>query len=166
MCLDPKQATKKLQGGFSLVTAIFILVILATLGAFMVTFSTGQQSVVAMDIQSARALQAARAGIEWAAYQVQPAQGGAGLVCPLYPAAPQIYTMSFTGSTLSGFSTSVSCNSSTHQEGVNATAPNTTIVYVLTSTATYGSANTPDYVSRQITARIAVCTEGTTGAAC
>ena len=63
------------QGGFSLITAIFILVIFAALGAAMVTFSTVQHTTVAMDIQSARAYQAARAGIEWGAYEALKVPG-------------------------------------------------------------------------------------------
>jgi len=58
-----------LQRGFALGTAIFLLLVLAALGAAMLTFSSAQHAGSAMDVQGARALQAARAGIEWGAYQ-------------------------------------------------------------------------------------------------
>ncbi len=57
--------------GFALVSAIFILVVLAALGAFIVNISTSQQIGSALDVQGVRAYQAARAGIEWGLYQVQ-----------------------------------------------------------------------------------------------
>ena len=58
------------QSGFLLVTAIFLLVILAALGAFILTISGTQQTSSALDVQGARAYQAARAGIEWASDQL------------------------------------------------------------------------------------------------
>ncbi|MGZ5779931.1 MAG: agglutinin biogenesis protein MshP [Burkholderiaceae bacterium] len=50
-------------------TAIFLLVILASLGAAIVYISGVQQISSGLDIQGARAYQAARAGIEWGLYQ-------------------------------------------------------------------------------------------------
>ena len=57
--------------GFAIVSAIFILVVLGALGAFIVNVSTNQQIGSALDIQGVRAYQAARAGVEWGIYQVQ-----------------------------------------------------------------------------------------------
>lgn len=45
--------------------AIFILVVLGGLGAFVVSLTTSQNVNFAQDIESARAYQAARAGLEW-----------------------------------------------------------------------------------------------------
>lgn len=55
--------------GFALPTAIFLLVILAALGAYIVSLSTALHAGVAWDFEAARAYQAARAGIEWGAYE-------------------------------------------------------------------------------------------------
>jgi len=55
--------------GFGIVTAVFLLVVLAGLGVAMVSFFSVQQTVSALDIQGARAYQAARAGIEWGLYR-------------------------------------------------------------------------------------------------
>lgn len=55
--------------GFALVSAIFILVVLAALGAFMLSVSSSQQIGSALDVQGVRAYQAARAGIEWGLYR-------------------------------------------------------------------------------------------------
>ena len=123
------------QNGFALVTAIFILVVLAGLGAAMVTISTSQHTTVAMDIQSARAYQAARAGIEWGAYQALQTPLPPGFTCPLLPAAAASHVMT----PFTGFSTTVTCNSTAHSEGAN-----TVTIYALTSTSTYGSVATSD----------------------
>ena len=56
--------------GFAIVSAIFILVALATLGAFIVSISSNQHIGSALDVEGVRAYQAARAGIEWGVFQV------------------------------------------------------------------------------------------------
>ncbi len=107
--------------GFAIVSAIFILVVLAALGAFIVSVTTGQQIGSTLDFQGVRAYQAARAGIEWGIYQVQatpaynfsygagPGPVGTGLsndarACPASPA-------SFTPAapTLATFTVTVTC---------------------------------------------------------
>jgi len=57
------------QGGFSLVSALFLLVVLAGLGVFAVRMNTLQQQTVTADLRGVQALQAARTGIEWGAYR-------------------------------------------------------------------------------------------------
>ena len=56
------------SGGVALVTAIFLLVVLSGLAVAVVSLTTSQQSAAAQDEQSARAYQAARAGMEWALF--------------------------------------------------------------------------------------------------
>ena len=138
------------QGGFALVTGIFILVVLAGLGAAMVSISNAQHTTVAMDVQSARAQQAARAGIEWGAYQVLRVAN----------ACPATTTLTFLGTPLAGFSTAVTCSATVHSE-----EPNTVTLFVFKSTATYGAVNTADYIYREIGARVARCVDPG-GAAC
>ncbi|TRW94329.1 hypothetical protein [Candidatus Methylobacter oryzae] len=59
--------TKHYQQGYLLVAAIFLLIGLAALGAFMVKLSDTQHLTSAQDIQGSRAYWAARSGLEWAA---------------------------------------------------------------------------------------------------
>ncbi|MDC8760397.1 pilus assembly PilX family protein [Janthinobacterium fluminis] len=66
--------------GVSIVTAIFLLVVLAGLGVAMLTVSTAQQAASSMDEQGVRAYQAARAGLEWRFFQLQTAPCTAGAV--------------------------------------------------------------------------------------
>ena len=57
------------QAGVGLVTAIFLLVVLAGLGVAAVSLFTSQQAGSNLDIEGAKAYQAARAGIEWGLYE-------------------------------------------------------------------------------------------------
>lgn len=68
------------QRGFAAIAAIFLVVVLAALGGFMVTFSNTQQLTSAQDIQGSRAYWAARAGLEWGLASV-----GAAATCPASP---------------------------------------------------------------------------------
>jgi MSHA biogenesis protein MshP len=142
MCLDqeslqlavkPYRAGR--EGGFAIVTAIFLLVILGGLAAFIVTVSTAS----AIDLQGARAYQAARAGIEWGAYQaLAPAPSCAGAT-----------TLPALGGSLAGFTTTVTCSQSVHTEGAA-----TVTTYQVTSTATFGAAGSADFMERQLQARL------------
>lgn len=136
--IHSRQTKDNRQAGFSLVTAVFLLVILSALGAFMVNISTVQQSAFAIDVLSARGVQAARSGIDWGAYQVlQSASCAASTTVPM-------------SGTLADFTTVVTCTSTAHSE-----VASTITMYELTSTATRGTATNNDYVSRQMKASIA-----------
>jgi len=64
----------KAQRGFSLITAIFLLVVLSALGAMMLTFFAAQQQSAAIDALGSRAFQAARTGAEWGTFQIIQSQ--------------------------------------------------------------------------------------------
>lgn len=136
------------ERGFSLVSAIFLLVVIAALGTFAVTLSTTQQQSAALDVMGARAYQAARAGIEWGAYQVlRNAPGAFATGCQPGPTTQALGPLP---NTLSGFNVNVVCTSTTHLD-----AATTITVYQLVSTANQGAVGTPDYVERQMTVTIA-----------
>ena len=63
----PRQLRR--QAGVGLVTAIFLLVVLAGLGVAAVTLYTSQQASSDLDVEGAKAYQAARAGIDWGLYE-------------------------------------------------------------------------------------------------
>jgi MSHA biogenesis protein MshP len=56
--------------GFVLVLALFLVVSLAAIGAYLLSVSNVQLESGVMDEQGARAYQAARAGLDWGAYRV------------------------------------------------------------------------------------------------
>jgi len=121
------------QSGISLVPALFLLIVLAALGVVAVRLTAVQQQTVVLAMQSARAYAAARAGIEWAAYQA------------LNNATCNTATLSLTEAGLAGFTVQTSCSSTTHSEG-----PSTVTVYAIDAFATAGAYGTPDYVSRRM----------------
>jgi MSHA biogenesis protein MshP len=59
------------QRGVSIVTALFLVVVLTALAVAVMTFSTVQQSTVTLDLLGSRAYEAARAGVEYGLYQKQ-----------------------------------------------------------------------------------------------
>jgi len=134
------------ESGFVLPTAIFLLVILAALGGYMVSLSRTSHISSALDIQGSRAYQAARAGMEWAAWQVVnfpvPPLNPVPTPCPLpFPGA-----FALTG-TLTSFNVAVTCTQTVVLDGATTVA-----IYQITSTATSGLAGEVDFVSRQIQA--------------
>jgi MSHA biogenesis protein MshP len=131
------------ESGFVLPTAIFLLVVLAALGGYMVSLSRTSHISSALDIQGGRAYQAARTGIEWAAWQVVDPQGLQPSPTPC-PASPTALTL--TG-TLAAFSVAVDCTRTLETDGADTVA-----IYQITSTATSGVAGEIDYVERQVQA--------------
>jgi MSHA biogenesis protein MshP len=61
-----------LQRGVSLVAAIFLLMLMAGLAAFMASILSATHVNLAADIGGSRAYQAARAGVEWGMFQLDP----------------------------------------------------------------------------------------------
>lgn len=116
----------KNNNGFTLVQAIFILVVLALLGSAMVRLSGVQSSTSLFALQGARAYQAARSGLEWGA--ARAAGGGCN------------GTMM-----IEGFSVITDCSSSSFVEGTISTT-----VYLIDSRAEFGSYGSPGYVSRRL----------------
>ncbi|MBK9161787.1 MAG: hypothetical protein IPM27_09550 [Nitrosomonadales bacterium] len=141
---------RKMQHGFSLISAIFLLVVIAALGTFAVTLSTTQQQNIALDVMSARAYQAARAGVNWGAYQIIQSAAAGGAFATACQPGPTSQVVAPLPNTLAGFNVNVECNSTAHTEDAV-----TINVYQLTSTATQGSVATPGYVERQMNVTIA-----------
>ncbi len=109
---------KRLRG-FAIVSAIFILVVLAALGAFIVNISTNQQIGSALDVQGVRAYQAARAGIEWGLHRQLQASSCVGAT-----------SFSPTASTLSAFTVTVACTATPDPGGFGGP-----VIYSIRSTA-------------------------------
>lgn len=120
------------QSGFSIVTAIFLLVALALLGAFMLSLSGTQQVTTAQDVQGSQAYRAARTGMDWAIAEVK-----ATAACP-----------TATPPTVEGYAVAVACTSNSYDE-----AGTTRKVYWMESTASRGGAvGGIGYVERRVSA--------------
>lgn len=128
-------ATK--QDGFSLVSAVFLLVVLAGLGVYAVRINTLQQQTVTAGLRAAQAYQAARAGIAWAAYRAVNAGECSSS------------TLNLTEGATAGFRVTVQCMQRAHTEGSS-----TVNVFVFDARAESGTYGGPDYVSRRVQTKI------------
>lgn len=156
-----------LQHGFSTITAIFLLVILAALGAFMVTFTGLQQRTIQDDILGVRAYYAARAGIDWALYRALDPDNTIAAGPAAFAACPTgTIAINAMGGSLAPFAVTVTC---TDTSAGDPTEANRTIrVYQITATACNQAScpGTPaaGYVERRVTVTAAKCKDPTAAA--
>jgi MSHA biogenesis protein MshP len=122
------------QTGFSLIGAIFILVIVSLLGQYLLGITGVQRQTSLLALQSARAYQTANAGLEWAAFQTINNDS-----CPID-----------TTLTINNFSVAVSCRQlGSYDE--NGFISN---IYQITSQSEYSTYGNLDFVSRRLQAVI------------
>lgn len=124
------------QSGVALVAAIFLIVVVAALGAFCMRIGMGQQHTVNLGLLGSRALAAANSGVEWGAYRALQ-----GAVCTNG-------TLNLTEAALSGFTVAVTCSMTTHMD-----AGASVRIYTIEAVARTGTYGTPDYVSRRVRGR-------------
>jgi MSHA biogenesis protein MshP len=122
------------QTGFAAIAAIFLVLILAALGAFMVGFSNTQQLNSAQDVQGSRAYWSARAGLEWGLASVNSTSA-----CPA----------ASTTLTIEGFTVVVACSVQSYVEGIA-----TPQVFRITSVASVGTVGTIGFIERSVTATL------------
>lgn len=156
--------------GFTIVTAVFLLVVLSLLGVFIVSVTGLQQSSQQLDVLGVRAYHAARAGVEWAAWQVLdpnndlPGFGGTANLPPCPGATTHLTGL---GGSLSPYTVTVTCNAA-----INAptTEGNRNVgAYLIIATAcnqpAAGACPNPapasGYVERQIQATLSKCKDPT-----
>jgi len=130
--------------GFALMLAVFLIVTLAAIGAYVLTISTGQMAAASQDEQATRAYQAARAGIERGIYQVLIVGD-----CAVPASIP------FTKPGLRGFYAELTCLGITETEGTASVK-----VYRITSKGCNVSpcspaAPAPTYVERELQVTVA-----------
>ena len=141
----PLVLLRRAQRGFGIVTAVFLLVVLATLGAALLTVFNTSQASSALDVQGERAYQAARAGLEWGLFNYLINNA----TCP----ATTSFMMPAT-SVLAPFAVTVSCTVAPATPGgiverqLKATACNVPT----SANACPNFSNHPDYVQRTVQA--------------
>lgn len=150
------------QRGLSLITAIFLMVVLAMLGAFMVSVTGIQQSSSVLDVQGVRSYEAARSGVEWGAWQVLDPNDAIGTAAlPTCPASPTNLTLA---GSLAPFTVTVTCTATTTTEG-NRNVGTYLIVATACNQPAGGSCPnaTPSggYVERQMQATLSKCKDPT-----
>lgn len=132
---SPRGGRAAREGGFSLVAAVFLIVVLAALGAFAVQVAMTQYQSTSAGLLEVRAQAAAAAGIEY----------GANRALQSTPKCAASKTLNLTAAGLAGFTVTVTCSATVHAIGV---------VYALAATATHGNYGTLDYVARKMTRNV------------
>jgi len=123
--------------GFALVPALFVMVVLGLLAVIAIRVGVGQQQTVTMGLMQARALAAARAGIEWGAYRA------------LNGSCAGSTTLALSEAALNGFAVVVSCAATSFTNGTA-----TSHAYVLGATATSGTYGQAGYVRRTMSSTL------------
>jgi len=145
---------KRFQQGLGMITAIIILVIMASLAGAMVTFGNTQQLTSAQDVMSVKAWQAAKAGNEWGLYMALNSGIGwvSGTACApsgTVGTAGPLQTRVIDLAPELGFSVTVTCSATKFNEGGVSGAPTQITLYTIASTAANGaSVASPGYVER------------------
>ncbi len=158
------------QTGFSIIAAIFLLVVLALLGALIASVTGMQQQSGQLDLQGVRAYQAARAGMEWSASQVLDPNNALNpascspIVMPSCPVSPQ--NLPALAGSLAGFTVTVTC-----AQTADTTEGNRNVrVFQVVATACNDPSGCPSaspsssYVERQLQASLAKCKDSTAAA--
>lgn len=133
-------ARRFVQSGFTLITALFLLVVVAVMSVYLINFSSVQHTTLVYSVQGARAMQAARTGLEWGVYQSITTGN----------CASDSFSTSSAGS-LDNFNIVVACTPSDHTEGVVLVR-----TFRLTSSASTGVFGSLDYVFRRLQATVSI----------
>lgn len=121
------------QRGFAIISAIFLVIMLGTIALALFAISSSMHQSAALQVREAKALNAARAGIEYAAYQ-EISAGVDSAACN-----------SATTLNLNGFSVIVSCSGTQHT-----VSGQEQDIYHLSAVASSGSWGELGYVRRQV----------------
>jgi MSHA biogenesis protein MshP len=131
--MNAARSCGNLQAGFALVPALFLLVVLAALGVVAIRVGSGEQQTVTQGLLQARALAAARSGLEWGAWQALRGNCPASTAVALGEAA------------LAGFGVTVTCSATAWSNGAA-----TSNAYLINATAIFGTYGQPGYVRRVV----------------
>ena len=154
----------EMQKGFSLVAAIFLLVVLALMGALIASVTGMQQASGQLDVSGVRAYQSARAGLEWAVYQVvDPGNTQASCGIKSCPTSPT--NLNSLGGSLSGFTVTVTCTQAADTTESNRNVRVFQITAIACNQPSAGScaatAPSTGYVERRLDATVSKCKDPT-----
>ena len=122
------------SAGSAFISALFLVILLGTLGASMVSLSTVQQDTTSKSLLASRVYYGAKTGLEWAIHQAIAVPSCAGAA--FTPA----------GSGFEGVSVTVTCVQSTYGAG--------NFTYYITSIATTGTPGGLSYAERRMEATV------------
>jgi MSHA biogenesis protein MshP len=160
------------QKGFSLVAAIFLLVVLALLGALVASVTGMQQASGRLDVLGVRAYDSARAGLEWGAHRVlDPNNTLNPATCSpvVMPSCPAPTTnLPALGGSLASFTVTVICAQTADTTEGNRSVRTFQVVATACNQPSGGAcpnaAPGAGYVERQLQATLSKCKDPTTAA--
>lgn len=123
---------KSRQQGFSIVTAIFIIVILALLAVGMLQLISTSQQSVSQEVTSVKAYFAGQTGLQWGMYQ------------SVYAGATGSHTLTLSNAGLANTSVDLTLSSDTIL---------TNTYYTVNAQAKYGTTAIPEYALRELELR-------------
>jgi MSHA biogenesis protein MshP len=156
------------QRGFAMVAVAFVLVALAALVAGLAQLRERSGHAVVLETRQARALQAARAALQWAAWKVGDPQGAG---TPGFAALPPCFASPSTlalPDSLAEFSVTVTCARSpldTDPQPFVLEDERRLAMYTLVAVAAFGDPGTPDRVERRMELRLEACKDAASPAA-
>lgn len=122
--------------GFSLISTLFLLVVVSGLASYLVNLSIAQQYSTALTVSALRGRHAALSGLEWVAYRINKVSSS----CPAVPS----------NLTIEGFSvTLTNCTQSVVTEGLSSYN-----LFDVTVSAERGAFGDADYVNHAIRATL------------
>lgn len=127
MSITPHNIKK--QSGVSIVTAIFLVVVLSLMGIGMVSLLTTSQQSISQEITSAKAYMAARSCLQWGMYQAD------------YTANTNSHSNTFNNAGLFNTTCTTSLSNITN-DGLT--------FYNITAIAEYGVSTAPEYSQREL----------------
>lgn len=125
---------RRSDGGFGLMAALFLLLVLSAAAAFMLNLSGIERRTVNLSLVGTHAYHAARAGVQWGLWQLDDT--GACFADT---------DLSLTEGGLNGFDVNVTCTSTDHSEAMT-----TSTVYQIVAIAEYRSYGDGDYARRRL----------------
>lgn len=126
------------QAGMSLVSAVFLLVVVSMIAGYAVSIGSAQQAGTTLALLGRRADFAARSGLDWA--MLKTIDDGA---CPANG------SFSAEGNGIGDFTIDVSCSTATVTEGATSYP-----VFTISVTATRGNEGDEEYVRRTVTGQV------------
>lgn len=131
MTKDPRKAS-----GFTLITTLFVVVVVSSLAAYLVNISVSQHFSSALTLSALRSRHAALSGLEWVAYRVANVANS----CPTIP----------TSMTVEGYNVTIAaCSASDITEGATAYR-----MFDVTVNAERGVFGDADYVNLSVRAQL------------
>lgn len=137
------------QRGAALVTAIFLLVAFAALGAYMLTVGGVSQATTDRALLGARVYAGAKGGLEWGLHRAVYKDAAACAAPPSVTVTTTSFSYPSADSGLSDVAVTVTCTPFARTLGGYEVT-----VYYLTSTATYGALGSTDYAQRRLEATV------------